>query len=239
MAYKYDKDLEFLKTIKSKDLDELFNVLTKDKDGDVRMTEELTNNDLVKRFYPDHQQYIELIMAELQHFGGNSFVNIFRGGGVQYKEILCDVCDKLKVNYNKNATTETIEINMFMKLLEDSIAKMSQEELAEIAKDLNITHVDYSSVMMALRAIMKMGGFKTYQIILMITNVVWKVIFGRGLALATNAAITRYVGIFLGPIGLAITGIWTAIDIAGPAYRVTIPAVIYVAYLRQLSTQDI
>ncbi|HNE26607.1 MAG TPA: ubiquinol-cytochrome C chaperone family protein, partial [Pseudomonadales bacterium] len=40
-----------------------------------------------------------------------------------------------------------------------------------------------------------------------------------------------------GPIGWAITGIWTAIDIASPAFRVTIPAVIQIAALRQQSMQ--
>ncbi|MUU32146.1 hypothetical protein F7210_07185, partial [Helicobacter pylori] len=35
-----------------------------------------------------------------------------------------------------------------------------------------------------------------------------------------------------GPVGWIITGVWTAIDIAGPAYRVTIPACIVVTTLR-------
>ncbi|MCI5787588.1 MAG: DUF3944 domain-containing protein [Helicobacter trogontum] len=236
-AYKYDEDLEFLREIESEDLKELYNVLTKDKDGKTRMTEELTSNDLVKHYYPDHKRYIELIMAELQYFGGNSFANIFRGSGVLYKEILCDVCDKLKVNYNKNAATEVIEMAMFQKILADAVDKMSKEELEEIAKDFNIKNVSSGSVTMALQAVMKMGGFKTYQIIVIIVNSVWKAIFGHGLTLAANATVARYVSIFIGPIGWLITGIWTAVDIAGPAYRVTIPAVIYVAFLRQKLAQ--
>jgi Zn finger protein HypA/HybF involved in hydrogenase expression len=44
---------------------------------------------------------------------------------------------------------------------------------------------------------------------------------------------TRLLGILAGPIGWAVTAIWTAIDIAGPAFRVTIPATIYIAALRQ------
>ena len=51
--------------------------------------------------------------------------------------------------------------------------------------------------------------------------------------MAGNAALTRLMSILTGPIGWAITGLWTAIDIAGTAYRVTIPAVIQVAALRQ------
>ncbi|EAH5437941.1 DUF3944 domain-containing protein [Campylobacter jejuni] len=95
MAYRYDKDLEFLKELSSPELDELVKILTHDKDGKVRFTEELTNNDLYKKHYSDHKEYIELILEEFQKFGGNSILNIFRGGGVLYNEILRDVAKKL------------------------------------------------------------------------------------------------------------------------------------------------
>ena len=65
-----------------------------------------------------------------------------------------------------------------------------------------------------------------------------KAILGRGLSLAGNAALTRTMSVQLARIGWTITGLWTAIDIAGPAYRVTIPAVIHVAVLRQKYLYD-
>jgi uncharacterized protein YaaW (UPF0174 family) len=34
-------------------------------------------------------------------------------------------------------------------------------------------------------------------------------------------------------VGWTLTGLWTAVDIAGPAYRVTMPAVIQVALVRR------
>ena len=37
----------------------------------------------------------------------------------------------------------------------------------------------------------------------------------------------------LGPVGWVLTALWTLLDIAGPAYRVTIPAVIQITYIRQ------
>ena len=60
-----------------------------------------------------------------------------------------------------------------------------------------------------------------------------KFLVGRGLSLATNAGLTRMASIMMGPIGWILTAVWTLIDIAGPAYRVTIPAVIQIAYIRQ------
>ena len=73
-----------------------------------------------------------------------------------------------------------------------------------------------------------------YKIALIVANAIAKAILGRGLSLAANAGIARTIGIFAGPIGWLITGLWVAVDIAGPAYRVTIPTVIQVAFLRQV-----
>ena len=65
-------------------------------------------------------------------------------------------------------------------------------------------------------------------------NAVLTAIFNRGLTLGGNVLLTRTASILTGPIGWIITGLWTMVDIAGPAYRVTIPAVIQIAYLRTL-----
>ncbi|MHA6897190.1 zinc-ribbon domain-containing protein [Ralstonia pseudosolanacearum] len=43
----------------------------------------------------------------------------------------------------------------------------------------------------------------------------------------------RGVGALLGPIGLVVTGFWTLAEMANPAYRVTVPCVIQIAYMRQ------
>lgn len=237
MAYRYDTDLEFLSKCKSEDLNELVFCLTHDKDGGPRLTEELTTNALYKRHHPDHHQYWELIAAEVQCFGANSFATIFRGGkGVPYKEVLTDVCDKMKVNYNKESSVETIEQHLLMKILKDSLEKMSASEIRELAESLgvkNTNSITAEALIGSFQAIFRMGGFKSYQLTLVVVNAVMKALVGRGLALAGNAALTRVAAVMTGPIGWVITGLWTAIDLAGAAYRVTIPAVIQIAFLRQ------
>ncbi len=47
-----------------------------------------------------------------------------------------------------------------------------------------------------------------------------------------KVAFKKTLGILAGPVGWIITGVWTAIDIAGPAYRVTVPACVLIAALR-------
>jgi uncharacterized protein YaaW (UPF0174 family) len=147
-----------------------------------------------------------------------------------------DVCDKMGVNYNKETSTERIETNMLMKILTDAVENMKPEELMELASATGIKNtsgITAQTMTAAFQAIFRAGGFKSYQLTLIIVNAVLKVLIGRGLSFAGNATLTRTISILTGPIGWVITGIWTAVDIAGAAYRVTIPAVIQVAALRQ------
>ena len=238
MAYRHDPDLEFLDSLSSEELNDLVYLLTHDKDGERRLTESLTQEDNYKKHYPDHAQYWKEIAAEIQCFGGNTFANMFRGGGVPYKEVLCDVCDKMKVNYNKDSSTKKIEQNLLMKILEDALEKMSAEEIAKLGKELgleNTSKLTSQGLTAIFLAVFRAGGFKSYQLTVIIVNAIVKVLIGRGLTLGGNVLVTRTAAILTGPIGWVITGLWTAVDIAGPAYRVTIPAVIQIAYLRTLS----
>ena len=246
----YDKDLEFLGAMKGEDLNILVSTLTHDKDGKKRWTESLTSSEVYKKHYPNHQKYLGEIIDELQRFGGHSFINILRKiwadrNGVPYREILCDVCDKCKVNYNKNAKIERIEELLLQKIFEDSLEKMPKEELEKLSRELgldktrNIGNLAKGNLAtMIMQSAIQAGGFASYKIALVVANAVAKQMLGRGLTLAANATLTRTMSVFAGPLGWAFTALWTAWDFAGPAYRVTIPAVIQVAYLRQKNDMD-
>lgn len=237
MAYRHDPDLEFLEQCASKDLGDLVYCITHDKDGSARLTEELTATAVYKRHNPDHHQYWELIAAEVQCFGANSFATIFRGGkGVQYKEVLTDVCEKMKVNFNKDSSVEVIEQNLLMKILKDSLEKMSTAEVRQLAESLGVKNfnvVTAETLVGGFQTIFKMGGFKSYQLTVIVVNAVMKALIGRGLSFAATGTLMRAASVLTGPIGWVITGLWTAVDLAGAAYRVTIPAVIQIAFLRQ------
>lgn len=243
MAYRFDHDLEFLGKLNNEELEVIVKILTTDEDGSSRMTETLTSSDEYKKYSSNYSKYWQRIAEEIQTFGGNSFANMFRGGGVKYEEILKDVCDKMKVNYNDKSSTQTIEQNLLMKVLENSISQMNEEELKEALKSVDIqttsiTDFKGQAGTMLLQAMIKQGGFKSYQIAVIIANAVSKAILGRGLTFAANSSLTKAMSVFAGPIGWAITGIWTAIDLAGPAYRITVPIAIEIACLRIISQEE-
>ncbi|WP_187835633.1 DUF3944 domain-containing protein [Helicobacter pylori] len=231
--------MEFLKRLSSNDLKDLFDALVYDKDGEKRHNEKLTSSIEYKRHGDDYAKYAEKIAEELQHYGANSFASALRDTGVLYREILCEVCNKLKVNYNKKSDTTLIEENMLSSILQKSLEKMSDEEIRELCDGLGVKNTNKlgkQALSTAALTLFKMGGFKSYQLAVIVANAVAKTILGRGLSLAGNQVLTRTLSFLTGPVGWIITGVWTAIDIAGPAYRVTIPACIVVATLR-LKTQ--
>ena len=106
MKYQKDKDLEFLKNVKSEDLNSLVKIVTSTK------TEELSKRDIYKEFYPNHSIYWEEIAAELQYFGGNTVVNIIRSKGVLYSEIVRDVSKTFGIKSNENESIEKLEENI-------------------------------------------------------------------------------------------------------------------------------
>jgi uncharacterized protein YaaW (UPF0174 family) len=237
MAYREDKDLEFLGQMSSTDLNDLVDCLIKDKDGKLRLTEELTTNEFYKNNHPNHTKYWQEIAAEIQCFGANSLVTVLRRGkGVMYREVLSDVCDKAGVKYNKDAEIFKIEEGLLIKLLGDTLEKMSEVDRQEFVKIVGITNLKAftpAGLTAALQIAFKAGGFQSYQLTLMIANAVSRALLGRGLALAANATLMRAASLLAGPVGWALTGGWTIADMAGPAFRVTLPSVIQVAVLRR------
>ncbi|EMW0511725.1 DUF3944 domain-containing protein [Enterobacter mori] len=232
--YRTDQDLELLRYSDNEMLEVLVNYLTTDKDGSTRYTESLTGEKAFQDAGKNYKQVWQLIGAELQHFGGDTFVNLFRGNGVLYKEILTDVCKKLSVKADFSADTVDIEQALLAKLFTDSWDKMNEEERRNIRRELKIDgNLASGAALTAIITAIRMGGFMSYQVAMIVANAVAKAVLGRGLALAANAGLVRAIGIFAGPIGMAITALLTIPAISGPAFRVTLPAVVQVAAMRQ------
>jgi len=238
MAIKYrdDADLEFLKDCDNEDLKVLADILIYKKNGKKRFTQELADERDFRHCNGDYQKVWDLIAGELQLYGGDSIINMVRRWkGVPYREILENVCGKMRVNYNKKSPTEKIEMNLIMKVVEDALEKMSEEEKREVVKEmkLDVEQPTTQIIMASLQAAIKVGGFRAYEIALIVANAISRALFGKGLSFAANAMLTRLMAIFAGPLGLIANILLTVPLITNTAYRVTIPATIQVAYMRQ------
>lgn len=228
--------LSFLYEASNNDLKILVDIITRDKAGNTRLTEVLTITDTYKNNYPNNiKKMLPSVIDELENFGGNTFANFFRQGGQSYGHILRKVAKKLKVSFHSHNSDETIECYIVQKLFDNISRTLTDEQIIDMMDEMKIKYSTYNRqiAIAALQFAIRKGGFQSYIWLVTIANVIAKVVLGRGLTLAANAALTRWTAVIIGPIGWAITAIWTAIDIAGPAYRITIPAVIHIAYMRQ------
>lgn len=236
IVYREDPNLEFLLYCSNEDLKVLVEFLIKDKNGEIRFTESLTAEARFKSCGGKYQRIWDLIAGELQLFGADSIATALRGGkGVLYKEILEDVCKRLKVNYNPRSAIAKIEQNLLFKIIEDSLENMTDGEKREFAEqmNLNISQLSPAAITGALQIAIQAGGFTAYKLSMIVANSVAKYLTGTGLSLAVNSSLARGISVFAGPIGWVFTGILTLPLITGPAYRVTIPSVIQIAYMRQ------
>ena len=80
---------------------------------------------------PDDET-LRLLVRELQHFGGNTFVNLFRRNGVSYSEIVDDVTSHLKMKVPATASVEEKEALIIDCVFTSSWKKMSDDERSQI-----------------------------------------------------------------------------------------------------------
>ncbi len=123
MAYRRDADLEFLSKVSRDDLNMLAHAIIYDKDNSKRLGQTLDSED------PERPDYWQCVAEQIQKYGANTVTTLFRfGKGVQYREVLYDVCDKLNVSYKKTMITSSIEDELLKKVLRDVWEKLSDEE---------------------------------------------------------------------------------------------------------------
>lgn len=178
-----------------------------------------------------------LLIRELQHYGGNSIVNLFRRNGVPYAEIVADVLSHVGGTSSKDEPVASLELKVLEKLLSQAWEKMSPQEQADFSKgfqnDTGVLGVSYAAIQAAIRR----GGPAAVQAALLANNAFARLAMGGALAAGANIIAGRAAGLAFGPVGAALTGIAGAHTLASQAYRVTVPCVVQIAYIRQKNAQ--
>lgn len=233
--YRDDPDLLHLLTEASvEDLAILIDIVTDSGKGRVSLNSDSLVKLVEERDAPSPEARM-LLAAEIQQFGGNSLASLFRGGkGVPYHEIACDVASHVDASHNDRQETAQIENAILLKIVEKSLDRMSEAEKKEFFSQFDISYQGVGPVAMAaLMATVRASGFAFYKMSVIVAQATAKALLGRGLTFAATGSLMRGLSVVTGPIGWAITTIWTVFDLASPAYRVTVPCVIQLAYMRQ------
>lgn len=232
-----DEDLlPVLSAASSEDLAPLVHyILGADAKG--RWASRLEKTKTYREHSPNHTNYALEIAAEIQTFGGNSVANIARGGrGVCYREIVDDVAGTFGVKLDGSTPVETVESAIQRAVLKRAYTGMSDNEKRDLFQTAGLSApaaLPKAIPVAVLQALVAGSGFAVYKTAAIVANAVARLVIGRGLTFVGNQTLMKGISAFAGPIGWTVTAAWTAVDLAGPASRVTIPSVLHIAYLRQ------
>ena len=244
--YLEDKDLEFLKNCPNEDLKALADLLVFDKDGEKRWNEKLSGKKSYLEGYPNNlKNAVNDIVLELQCYGADTIASAVRGifgkhPGVPYREILMDVCDKKNVSYNKSSSTERIEYHFIQSIIEETLQKASDEDIFAVADELGISLKGEETREQIIDNILQKSTSPA--LYSKMTEIVYSAVVPGAVVAGAAAAQVALVAARVGLprlVGLAIPAInafmwgWLIKDLSGPAYRITVPAVIMIINFRQ------
>jgi uncharacterized protein YaaW (UPF0174 family) len=224
-----DKDLEFLNECTNDQLRNIADLLVYNEKGQKRNDETLSSRKSYSTYYPNEiKKIVPDIVDELQRYGGNKILNALRGHGIQYRNILEDICDQYKIKYNEFNTVDEVEGYLLRKLLLSSVDIMSEEDVLQISKDIKSKET--------LKAILSTGKLASPVILKMTTVMVYGILQKMGINMAAAIVgrfmVGRVFAFLAGPVGWVLGGAWMAYDLLGHSYKVTVPCVITMAYYR-------
>lgn len=166
--------------------------------------------------------------------GSNTIASIFRGWeGVDYREIVDDVASKLGVKDRDELGTEELEHRILAKVAEKYWASLSEKERNEIEAQLKKLdkELTFDKVRMALEGAGSVAmAIMRKAIVQVMTQIIVKVLLRYGFIEASKRA-AAVAGAVVPGLNVLL-GAWTVVDLAGPAFRKTIPTVIELALLR-------
>ncbi len=216
--------LEVIREGSAEDLALLINYLTDEGKGRISLSNDRCKRMVTARDRGKYSPVIHtIIYDEIRAFGGNTFMNLFNPSkGASYLSILRDVLKQLRVSYESNEDHLGLEQKLSLKLLSQVCESMSEKQLRELMEAVNPSGGlnDLGSLFKAI------SGSRTLYLALleMLTVSVSPYLIARPVLGLVPLAF---------PVGAVLGTVLTTYGLARPAYRVTLPCTMHIAYMRQ------
>ena len=189
-------------------------------------------------------ELIYLMDEQIRYYGSSDIAYLKRAlfdgdGGVAAKEVVEDVCEKLKVKIKVGGSLEARLERLVNSVVEKELASKSPEELAKAFENIGIPvsereliaeHLKKDGKVLVLPILVKILGPKvTLGIIETIIITLIAQIIGREAAKQLVKELMKRNPWLnaLGPILWVISGVWLTLDLQGPAFRKTVPICLY------------
>lgn len=204
--------LGLLQRAPKKDVDFLVDVLTANGSGRVALSSSIKDMLLAEKHQAESHYStpaLRHLLHELQEFGGHSLINMFRSEPVAYKEILNDVHKKLNGRDSKSKNSAQKEREIVVGLFGRDWEQLEDPERLERSTQTKV-----------------IAGF--FQLSSAI-NVDEK---GAVIGLTAAASAALFVALKMIPVAGAASTLGPLYQAVGEAYRVTIPFVAQIAYIK-------
>jgi uncharacterized protein YaaW (UPF0174 family) len=161
------------------------------------------------------------IASEIQRMGGNSVVNLFRGHGVGYQEIVLDVAEKIGVDKHILSRTGNSVASMEREIVELLFARLA-EELPESAREHLASRLagaaDHTRHSLLAQAVLPA----------LLRECDWQGAVELAFIIAAGRAVAAWVPV----VGWLSAGAGALLELSATAYSVTIPCVVVVGSIR-------
>ncbi|MEZ5461923.1 hypothetical protein [Dokdonella sp.] len=216
-----DEDLfELLLASSASDLGELASKLTGGGRGRMAMhtaVKKLISESTLRGIYTP--ETIRIMINELQRFGGNTIFNSIQDKGVSYAKIVKDVLKHLGEAVDESASTHALELAVVNARLSRHWPRLSDAEKQEYFSALDVRRT-IPCELSDLQEVVLLGGHTAASIAQRLARLKYAPPPSSGMA--SIAAISATV--------IPTLAILVA---AGAAFRITIPCVLQIAYMRQ------
>lgn len=184
-----------------------------------------------------HAERVDAVVAEILRCGSHSIGGRLGGGKRAYLQIVCDALQELELPETPAHGVEALELRVVRYVLDTEFDRLPQERQDALLASFfageffvgGLHGYDMLHPLMTQRgpdgrklSIGKLGRT--------VRRAGGRELGRRARSMATKAALKLVLRSFAGPVHWALTA-W---DWAGAAYRLTVPVICYVAYLRRL-----
>lgn len=177
----------------------------------------------------------ELVMAILRH-GSHDVKRHFQGAPKTYLELVRDVAEAVKVPWEEDEDEALLERRIYLQIFRRAVTRLSPAEREPLRQLLAQTGAEAEEVERlflegTMRHFLPSLGY------LVAWNVARLVAFALAREAGAGLLSEGLAAALLGPLGLALGALIVGWDLAGPAYRKTVPTVVHIAYLREKAWQ--
>ncbi|MEW2639935.1 hypothetical protein, partial [Vibrio cholerae] len=154
-------------------------------------------------------------------------------------EVVEDVCDKLGVKIKKGGSLEARLERLVTSVVEKELTNKTPEQLSKSFKNIGVGDADLELIMEHIKKNGKVAILPILAQILgpkitlgiietIIVSLIAQIVGREAAKQLVKELMKRNPWLnALGPILWAISGVWLAIDLQGPAYRKTVPICLY------------